>query len=397
MSEHGRVALSLAVTLAAVACGGGGGGGVSEASGAAAAAEAPAAMRRPVGSGLPAPRGRPVPRPHGKPGDLKVLDWAGFTSAVSWTFDDSQRSQIDHYDDLDAEGIPLTFYVNDGAATIAMDTVAAYDAVWRRAAADGHEVASHTTHHCNVDPTATPELSNCAALAQGASPFATPAEEITENVSYIRHHFHVPGVYTLATPYGDDRWNSTDLSRKYFFLSRKVGGPFIAPNDETDPYEIPSQMMGTGPYGGGGDQLADFDGFIDQSRAAKSWCVFLVHTIISADHPSESYTWNFNPVDITVIDGAMEYEKSLGDVWGDTLANVGAYWVGQKLLTSAQPVAHGRARTWHWTLPPHFPPGKYVRVTVNGGTLWQDHRPLRWDPHGYYEVSLDEGELTLTP
>src|SRR5262245_2795056 len=45
-------------------------------------------------SGLPVPPGGGVPRPNGTPGNLKVLDWAGFTAAVSYTFDDTNSSQI---------------------------------------------------------------------------------------------------------------------------------------------------------------------------------------------------------------------------------------------------------------------------------------------------------------
>jgi hypothetical protein len=35
-----------------------------------------------------------VPRPSGAAGGLKVLDWAGFSSAVTYTFDDSLPSQL---------------------------------------------------------------------------------------------------------------------------------------------------------------------------------------------------------------------------------------------------------------------------------------------------------------
>ena len=38
----------------------------------------------------------------------------------------------------------------------------------------------------------------------------------------------------------------------------------------------------------------------------------------------------------------------------------------------------------------------YVRVTTNGGTLKQGSTILPWDDHGYYEVSLDAGSLTLS-
>ena len=44
-------------------------------------------------------------------------------------------------------------------------------------------------------------------------------------------------------------------------------------------------------------------------------------------------------------------------------------------------------------LSPHFPGGRVLRVTVEGGTLSQGGRALAWDPHRYYEVSLDAGSL----
>jgi hypothetical protein len=48
-------------------------------------------------------------------------------------------------------------------------------------------------------------------------------------------------------------------------------------------------------------------------------------------------------------------------------------------------------------LPPNFPPGKYLRVTVDGGTLTQHGVSLPWVTHGYYEVALDAGSLTWSP
>ena len=46
---------------------------------------------------------------------------------------------------------------------------------------------------------------------------------------------------------------------------------------------------------------------------------------------------------------------------------------------------------WTWTLPENFPPGKYLRVKVDGGTLTQGAAALPWVTHGYYEVALDAG------
>jgi hypothetical protein len=44
-----------------------------------------------------------------------------------------------------------------------------------------------------------------------------------------------------------------------------------------------------------------------------------------------------------------------------------------------------------------MPPGKVLRVTVDGGKLSQNGTQLSWDSHGYYEVALDAGNLTWIP
>jgi hypothetical protein len=105
----------------------------------------------------------------------------------------------------------------------------------------------------------------------------------------------------------------------------------------------------------------------------------------------------FGPVDIGAVTGSMRHAQSFGDVWADTLVNVGAYWRAQKVFSSLTPTTRHRATTWTWTLPAHFPPGKFLRVTVDGGTLRQGERTLAWNHHGFYEVALDAGTLTLSP
>jgi hypothetical protein len=38
-----------------------------------------------------------------------------------------------------------------------------------------------------------------------------------------------------------------------------------------------------------------------------------------------------------------------------------------------------------------------LRITVAGGTPSQSGRALTWNDHGYYEIALDAGSLTLGP
>jgi hypothetical protein len=105
----------------------------------------------------------------------------------------------------------------------------------------------------------------------------------------------------------------------------------------------------------------------------------------------------YNPVTPSEVISSIDHAKSLGDVWVDSMVNVGAYWRAQKVFSSVTPTTSGTDQTWSWTLPDNFPPGQFVRVTVDGGTPKQNGAALSWDSHGYYEVALDAGSLTLSP
>ena len=88
-------------------------------------------------SGLPIPPESGIPRPERQTGGLRVLDWAGFKAAVTYTFDDSYQSQIDAYPKLQATGVRMTFYlIGYGDHN---------SPVWGQAAQDGHEIGNHTT------------------------------------------------------------------------------------------------------------------------------------------------------------------------------------------------------------------------------------------------------------
>ena len=107
-------------------------------------------------SGLPVPPGPgSVPPPTGTPGNLHVLDWAGWKSAVTYTFDDAQPSQIEHYAELQATGAHLTFYITSGNS----GAIGGFDSTFTQAVTDGHEMGNHTVHHCHAD------LSGCSTGA----------------------------------------------------------------------------------------------------------------------------------------------------------------------------------------------------------------------------------------
>jgi peptidoglycan/xylan/chitin deacetylase (PgdA/CDA1 family) len=331
---------------------------------------------------LPTPPGAAnVPRPSGTPGNLKVLDWAGFKSAVSYTFDDGQPSQIEHYDELAATGVRMTFFVNSSAASWEQGFVSTFS----RAARDGHEIGNHTVHHCHADPDGTLYTGNGAARAACAGPSA--AAEFDDCTAFITEKLGVPHVWSAAWPFGDAGYAAAAAWR--FFLSRGASPGTVAPNDETDPFKLP--IWGPAEH----DGVEKFNAEIDRAHATDRWVIMLLHSLAPT-----TAAW-YATVDLSAVTGSIAHAKSLGDVWIDSLVDVGAYWRGQKLVAALTPALSGTAQartsTWTWTLPDHFPAGRHLRVRVDGGTLSQNGKALDWDGHGYYEVALDAGSLTLSP
>jgi len=306
-------------------------------------------------AGLPVPPGAGKPRPSGAPGDITVLDWAGFKSAVSYTFDDTNSSQIANYAALSALGVRMTFYL------ITNKTTEFNSPVWTQAVRDGHEIGSHTRSHRRP--------------GTGA--------DVDAGALDIRNKLGVT-VYTMAAPFGDPSYIA--LAAPRYLINRGVNDGNILPNGNADPFNINCFVPPTGAA------ASAFNKAIDAGRTAGAWKTVLVHGFTGGSDSA------YQPVAIGEFISSVNYAKSLGDVWIDTVLNVAAYWRAQKVFSAITPTTSGNSRTWAWTLPAHFPPGKVLRVRVGGGTLTQPGgRTLTWDDHGYYEVALDAGSVTLSP
>jgi len=306
-------------------------------------------------SGLPVPPGASMPRPSGTPGNITVLNWAGFTSAVSYTFDDTNSSQISNYAALNALGVRMTFYL------ITNKTTEFNNAVWPQALRDGHEIGSHTRSHQRPGTDA----------------------DVDAGDMDLRNKFGIT-VYTMAAPYGDPSYIA--LAAPRYLINRGVNDGNILPNGNTDPFNINCFVPAEGAA------AAAFNSAIDAGRAAGAWKTVLVHGFTGGSDGA------YQPVAIGEFTASVSYAKALGDVWIDTVLNVAAYWRAQKMFSAITPTTSGNSRTWTWILLAHFSFGKVLRVRVDGGTLTQPGgRTLTWDDHGYYEVALDAGSVTLSP
>ncbi|MES1175167.1 MAG: polysaccharide deacetylase family protein [Myxococcales bacterium] len=319
---------------------------------------------------LPVPSGSGVlPVPSGTVANLKVLPWAGFKAALTYSFDDSQQSQVDHWADLRATGIVATYYVTTGNRSLP-----GYDAAWREALSHGNELGNHTAHHCKYD------LSGCIA--------GTPtniADEVDSCTSYTKGTLGAPGVWTMAYPFGAQGYAADARSR--FFLGRGTGDGLIAWADKTDPFSLPIKAAA------GGETNSVLSSYIDDVRAQGKWMIFLFHTL----RPDAQTEHAYADVEIGSVTGSIAHARGLSDLWVDTVAAIGSYWLGERTLRAATTSVSGGKTTWRWTVPAHFPVGRRLRVSVDGGSLAQGGEVLPWDAHGYYEIALDAGTLTWSP
>jgi Polysaccharide deacetylase len=203
----------------------------------------------------PAPPTSNVLRPSGSvtSPNLRVLPWAGFKAAVTYTFDDSQPSQLEHWPELKATGVPMTFFVNPSAST-----QAGYDFNWKAIGKAGSELGNHTWNHCRAN------LSSC-------SPFGTQEDEIDQTTLYIVSHLGVKDVYSFADPFGDTGWRTYAAPR--FLTGRGVMSGTVPPTGASDWYNLPVFPVATG------QTAKDFNAGIDNARSQGHWNIFMFHSI----------------------------------------------------------------------------------------------------------------------
>jgi len=336
-----------------------GGAGEGSDGGAAGAGESPIAELEPP----PPPPTSDVAQPDAEVSEpnLRVLPWAGFSAAASYTFDDSQPSHAEHWPELDAAGVPMTFFINPTA-----NWQANYVATWSEIGAAGHELGNHTWNHCHAD------LSDC-------TPIGTAEEEITETTDYIIETLGADRVISFAAPFGDTGWNTH--AEKSMLVGRGVGSGQVPASGTSNWYNLPVFAVAA-------NQTAEqFDAAIDSALDSTRWVIFMFHSLL----PSAN-NW-YAGVEMSELAANLTYASGLGDVWIDTMGKIGAYARAAQVFEELTE----EDGTFTWTLPEHFPPGQVLRVVVDGGSLSQGGAELPWDPHGYYEIALDRGSLTWEP
>lgn len=295
-----------------------------------------------------------VAKPSGAAGGLKVLDWAGFKGAVSYTFDDNNPSQVSQYSKLKATGAHFTFFVI--ASKVAAGS-------YKPFMTDGQEIANHSNTHPG-------DTSNAA-------------NEIKTAQTSITSNFGAAPI-SMAAPNCAPGWQAG--GKGVVFFNRGDCGANVAaisPRGNTDTFNIPAWLpsQSTGGTGQNIKSPADSQAELIGAHAAGKWRIFVIHGF-------DTQNGTYQPLDIGATTAAMADGVAKG-FWMETMSNVGAYWQGQKLI----PESASTSATW--TLPAQFPKNMCVRITTTGGTVTQKGEAIPWDEHGYYQISLDAGEVTV--
>jgi len=345
----------------------GGASGRGGATGTGGATGAGGGSSSPLGaSGYPAAGASGQAKPSGSASTVTVLPWAGFKSAISFTFDDSNSSQISNYSALQAQNdkgnnVRYTFYMQTGKTD-------ASNAIWATAVKDGHELGNHTKSH------------NSAATTT----------DIQAAEDFLKSKFGVTS-YDVAAPNGDSSYVGVVGGMKEFLTNRTAGNSGgIAPTDDpaNKQFQLPCIIPATGA------SASTMENSITSGTSGGKWNTFLVHGFSGGSDGA------YQPVAIGEFTSTVSWAKNQGTIWIDTVENVASYWIAGYRFGKLTPTTSGSDKTWTWKTSDFnnpFPPGKYLRVKTDGGTLKQGGTTLSWDDHGYYEVALDAGTLTLSP
>jgi hypothetical protein len=300
--------------------------------------------------GLPPGPSSGVAAPTGSGTKLDVLPWAGFKAATSFSLDDGNSSQIQNYSTLNGMGVHLTFYLVTGWSS-------ANDAIWKQAIKDGHEIGNHTQSH------------SCGTASQGQS-------DLKSKLGVT--------AYTLAAPNGDTSCGSS-VDSLNLLLNRGVNGGSVSftADDSSVAKNLPTNLP---PSGASASSLT---GPIDTAYSKGEWSTFCIHGFTG---DSSAY----QPFALSSLTDAVKTEKQKKDLWIDSMQAVGGYWRAAHVFAKATKSSSGSDTTWKWTVPKNSPPNTCLRVKPDGGVVKQNGAAIPWDDHGYYEISFDAGEVTLS-
>ncbi|MGK9477020.1 polysaccharide deacetylase family protein [Melioribacter sp. OK-6-Me] len=236
--------------------------------------------------------------PQSEINDYKVADWFNFKdAAITYTFDDNCANQL-------KEVVPMFDQYN---YKLTLFIVTNWNPDWeglRKAAANGHEIASHTVSHPFLDQMPENELES----------------ELKNSAELIGANIRKGEPLTIAYPYC--REGKLSVVKKYYVAARGCQG-YIENKTPLDFYNISSIICGSeGPV----KTVKDFNDRAEEAARLKGWCVYLLHGI---DNDG-----GYSPLPSDTLRKSLDYLKNNDDrFWVDNFINVVKYIRERNCLT----------------------------------------------------------------
>ena len=218
------------------------------------------------------------------PSDYTVAPWQGFKQgAITYSFDDGCGGQL-------SAAIPaLNKYGLHATFNLVTQWVSNWGA-WKQAAGNGHEIASHTVSHANLNQAGENELSQSKQTMQ---------QQIGQECVTIVYPNCVTG-------------NKGSMAR-YYISGRTCSGQLVGPNPG-DMFEISSLIVGnTG-------QLNNANALNSKANEAAQqgkWAVFLIHGVDGDG--------GYSPISSSDLDQHFSFVKQQGKWWVATFKDVSKY------------------------------------------------------------------------
>ena len=309
------------------------------------------------------------------PTPYEVATWSGFrNAAISYTFDDNCTNQL-------AIAIPsMNTYGFKG--TLFTITNSSWRPNWqglRTAANNGHEVASHTMSHANM---------NTLSSAQQTSEITGSANAISTNVGVTPR--------TLAWP--NCNLGSTSIAQQTYIAARGCSGQ-IEPSTPANVMNISSLICGSA---GSVKTNADFQSRANSAFNSKGWAIFLIHGI---DNDG-----GYSPLSSTEFrNSLLFFNANPSKFWVASFGSVVKYIAERNAVTLTQTASNTtsisltvsdnlNSTIYNVPLTVRRPlPSGWTNATVtqNGTTVYSSKVTINAVPYIMFNAVPDAGEIRI--
>ena len=294
-------------------------------------------------------------------GPVKTVPWNGYVGAVSFTFDDALKNQIDNLKPIleELSSVKVTFFVTNMSNGL-QGNAAGFAAL----ANAGHEIGNHTQSHGHMTGQSESELNGeivdfagtiektleSAGAKVKVVSFAAPFCETNESVQKIiaKRHFNNRN----CGWHGRNMW---ETQPEMFNIQAKIWTRSGA--------TLPEMLsaMDTAAF------IGDFSGANpwDVQVTGGSWLVVLNHGV--TDDTGDDYS--INPGDIKkIMQRAIENK-----LWTASFGTVSAYYRAHFVIDAAESVAADDGFTVSWKIPDeHMPEKVLLRVKIDTQGVGED-------------------------